>query len=128
MIYTILSSTVITLVMVLNGYSFFGTDPWWFGLGAGAIVALCWHLNRQIGSVLGVVGVGLLLFAVGGAANNLVSGNHAMFNGMAAGVLLGIWGGAILRWKKLRPLIVQIARIERVTWLSKLLGDATADR
>lgn len=126
MIYTAVASIGFTILMVLSGVGMFGEDRWWLGLAAGAVVAIAWHMNRRLGSVLGLLGMGLLFLAAVGFASELADADRAMFNGMAAGCLLGLAIGAALRWRHVKSNLIDLARIEGVRWLSKLLGDRSA--
>ena len=124
MIYTALSSIAFTLAMVLSGVGMFGASRWWVGVAAGALAAIAWHFNRGVGVLLGIVGMGLLLLASFGLASDIAQSDRAMFNGMALGCLLGLGVCAALRWNQVKPHLVQLARLERVRWLSVLLGDS----
>jgi hypothetical protein len=126
MIYTALGAVAVTLLMVISGFDLFGLAHWWVGLGAGAVVAIAWLINRRVGQILGLIGVALLILAMAGVAKNMPVADRALFNGMALGTMLGLGIGAAWRWRRIRPTVVELARVERVRWLSKLLGDSSA--
>jgi len=123
MIYSALGSFVLLLVMVFSGIGMFGMDRWWLGLAGGAVIAAAWHVNRRVGLLLGVVGAGLLLLGLTGFAGGLTQADRAMLNGMTVGFALGLAISAALRWRQVRPYLIELARAERVRWLSRLLGD-----
>jgi hypothetical protein len=123
-IYTALGSIALALVMVLSGVSMFGQNRWWFGLVAGVVAAIAWHINHRVAVLLGVVGTTLLVLGIAGFANGLLQSDRAMFNGMTVGFMLCLAIGAVLRWSRVKPHLVELARVERVRWLSKLLGDS----
>lgn len=123
MIYTGLGAFAFTLLMVISGFELFGLTSWWQGLGVGTVVGTAWLIDRRVGQVLGLTGVALLVLAVTGVGSGMLVADRALFNGIGLGTMVGLSVGTAWRWPQIRPTIVELARIERVRWLSRLLRD-----
>lgn len=110
-----------TLLTVMSGYTFFGSSEWLIGLGLGMTLGILWVFDHKLGLFLGIVGLGLLILALFGIAENSPLPIKAMCNGMAFGFCIGMVVGAALFWRNVKPALVALAEKENELWLLKIL-------
>ncbi|MDS9917829.1 hypothetical protein RMI87_30445 [Pseudomonas aeruginosa] len=73
--------------------------------------------------LMGVFGILLLAWLALGNANGLSTHTRAFFNGMSLAMPFGFAIFIWWRWLAFRPKVVNIAKIEGVNWLLRLLGE-----
>jgi peptidoglycan/LPS O-acetylase OafA/YrhL len=100
-----------------------GSATWWQGIGAGLVLAMVWHAEKNITRILGAAGICFLFLVAIGLGSDLSDQSRAFFNGMSLAMPIGYALAAWWRWNKLRPKLVYAARHEKQTWLLKLLGE-----
>lgn len=122
-VYMSIAALLFSFATGIAGFEFWGTNSWWQGCAAGFALAIAWIGNRTVAKLMGGLGLLLLAWIALGNANDLSSHTRAFFNGMSLAMPFGFATFIWWRWQAFRPKVVNIAKIEGVNWLLRLLGE-----
>jgi hypothetical protein len=123
-IYAAIGAVILVLIAGVSGIGFWGTLPWYLGALAGLAQALVWYASKAARAFMGLIGIGLLVAVTLGAGDDLSGETRAFFNGCSLAIPVGFALIAYLRWSSFKPKLITVARVEKVKWLLRLLGES----
>lgn len=96
----IVTINIVFLIFLLSlGYPMWGSEQWLYAIPAGFALTTLWWLDKRVGSLLGLIGILMLIAIVFGLVQEQSEASRAHFNGAGVGMLIGFIANFIIHWR-----------------------------